>query len=100
MVNRLHDELRRKGRRPESTDLDGVELEVGHTPLEEAIGREAVEHYEQALQRLKPEEREVIIARVEMHYSYGELAQVLGKPTLDAARKQQRSGRSRGSQRK
>jgi RNA polymerase sigma-70 factor, ECF subfamily len=87
VVNRLRDELRRKGRRPESADLEETELVTGQTPLEEAIGREAVEHYEQALQRLKPEEREAIIARVEMGYSYDELAQVLGKPTADAARK-------------
>ena len=40
-----------------------------------------------ALERLRPEEREAIVARVEMGYSYDELAQVLGKPTPDAARK-------------
>jgi RNA polymerase sigma factor (sigma-70 family) len=87
VVNRLRDELRRKGRQPDATGLDGVELEAAESPLEEAIGREAVEQYEQALQRLKPEEREAIIARVEMDYTYEELAQVLGKPTPDAARK-------------
>ena len=87
VVNRLRDELRRKGRRPDSIDLDETELVAGQTPLEEAIGREAVEHYEQALQRLKPEEREAIIGRIEMGYSYDELAEVLGKPTPDAARK-------------
>src|SRR5262245_25804761 len=87
VVNRLRDELRRKGRQPPSTDLDGVTLDATQSPLEEAIGREAVENYERALQRLKPEEREAIIARVEMGYSYDELAQVLGKPTADAARK-------------
>lgn len=87
VVNRLRDELRRKGRRPESTDIEGLELDAAHSPLEEAIGREAVEHYERALRRLRPEEREAIIARVEMDYTYEELAQVLGKPTADAARK-------------
>ena len=46
--------------------LDGLELEGDNSPLEEAIGREAVERYEAALQRLKPEEREAIIARVEL----------------------------------
>ena len=46
-----------------------------------------MEHYERALERLKPEEREAIIARVEMDYTYEELAQVLGKPTAEAARK-------------
>jgi DNA-directed RNA polymerase specialized sigma24 family protein len=64
-----------------------VQLESAQSPLEEAIGREAVERYEQALQRLKPEERDAIIARVEMDYTYEELAQVLGKPTPEAARK-------------
>jgi DNA-directed RNA polymerase specialized sigma24 family protein len=32
-------------------------------------------------------EREAIIARVELGYSYEELAEALGKPTPDAARK-------------
>ena len=40
-----------------------------------------------ALQRLTGEEREAIIARVEMGYSYEELAEALGKPTSEAARK-------------
>ena len=87
VVNRVRDELRRKGRRPDSTVLDEQELKAACTPLEEAIGREAREHYERGLQRLKPEEREVIIARVEMDYTYEELAQVLGKPSAEAARK-------------
>jgi RNA polymerase sigma-70 factor, ECF subfamily len=87
VLNRIRDELRRKSRRPEATDLDGLELEGDNSPLEEAIGREAVERYEAALQRLKPEEREAIIARVELGYSYDEMAEALGKPTPDAARK-------------
>jgi RNA polymerase sigma-70 factor (ECF subfamily) len=87
VVNRLRDELRRKGRQPDSTDLEGIEVDAAQSPLEEAIGREAVEKYERALQKLKPEEREAIIARVEMGYTYEELAQVLGKSTADAARK-------------
>jgi len=87
VVNRLRDELRRKARRPQTTDLDGVDPAAGESPLEEAIGREAAERYARALERLKPEEREAIIARVEMDYTYEELAQVLGKPTPDAARK-------------
>jgi RNA polymerase sigma-70 factor (ECF subfamily) len=64
-----------------------VELASDESPLEEAIGREAVERYERALARLKPEERETIIAKVELGYSYDELAEALGKTTSDAARK-------------
>jgi RNA polymerase sigma factor (sigma-70 family) len=88
VVNRLRDELRRKGRQPESTGLETVMLQAGDdSPLEQAIGRETVERYEEALQRLKPEEREAIILRVEMGYSYEDMAETLGKPTPDAARK-------------
>ena len=75
-----------EGRQPHATDLDGLEVEVSNH-LEQAIGQEAVERYEAALQRLKAEEREAIIARVEMGYSFEELAEALGKPTPDAARK-------------
>jgi RNA polymerase sigma-70 factor (ECF subfamily) len=87
VLNRIRNELRRKGRQPHATDLDGIEVESAESPLEQAIGSEAVERYEQALQRLTVEEREAIIARVEMGYSYEELAETLGKPTSEAARK-------------
>ena len=87
VLNRIRDELRRQGRRPDTTDLDDVEVDSGDSPLEQAIGREAVERYEQALARVKAEEREAIILRVEMGYTYEELAEALGKPTPEAARK-------------
>jgi len=87
VLNRVRDELRRKGRQPDAIDLEGLEVESALSPLEQAIGREAVARYQRALQRIKPGEREAIIARLEMGYSYEELAEVLGKPTADAARK-------------
>jgi RNA polymerase sigma factor (sigma-70 family) len=87
VLNRIRDELRRKGRQPAATDLDGLELDQASSPLEQAIGQEAVERYERALERLTPQDREAIIARVELGYSYEELAEALGKPTPDAARK-------------
>ncbi|MBA2258052.1 MAG: RNA polymerase sigma factor [Acidobacteria bacterium] len=61
ILNRIREELRRKGRRPESTDLTGEEVETSLSPLEQAIGTETVERYERALSRLRVEERDVII---------------------------------------
>jgi RNA polymerase sigma-70 factor (ECF subfamily) len=87
VLNRIRDELRRKRRRPQITELNGLEVDHAASPVEEAIGREAVDRYESALTRLRPEEREAIIARVEMGYSYEELAEALGRPSPDAARK-------------
>lgn len=87
ILNRIREELRRKGRRPEVTGLDGLEVDGHLSPLEQAIGVEAVERYERALARLKASEREALIGRIELGYTYEELAQALGKPTADAARK-------------
>jgi RNA polymerase sigma-70 factor (ECF subfamily) len=87
VLNRIRDELRRKARRPDQIDVEAAELESTESPLEAAIGREEVERYEKALQQLQPAQREAIIARVEMGYSYDELASILGSPTADAARK-------------
>jgi RNA polymerase sigma-70 factor, ECF subfamily len=87
VLNRVRDELRRKARSPLHVDDEGLDLEAAGSPLEEAIGREALERYKAALARLKPEEREAIIGRVEMEYSYADLAEMLGKPSAEAARK-------------
>ena len=87
VLNRIREELRRKGRRPDVTALDNGEEDGGESPLEQAIGHEAVEAYERALGRLRAEEREVVIARIEMGYTYEEMAEALDKPTPDAARK-------------
>ncbi len=57
------------------------------SPLDAAIGQEAVDRYETALQRLNDEEREAIIARVELGMSFEEVAAALEKPSADAARK-------------
>ena len=87
VMNRLRDELRRKGRAPAFVDVHDLNIAGQGSPLEEAIGAEAAARYVAALARLEPEEREAIIGRVEMDYSYADLADMLGKPTADAARK-------------
>jgi RNA polymerase sigma factor (sigma-70 family) len=87
VLNRIRNELRRKGRQPHAADLVGTEMDTAESPLEHAIGREAVERYERALQRLSAQEQEAVIGKVEMGYTYEELAQALGKPTSEAARK-------------
>lgn len=79
--------MRRKGRRPDATDLDSLQADDRLSPLEQAIGAEAFGRYERALERLAVEEREAVIGRMEMGYTYEELADILGKPTSEAARK-------------
>ena len=88
VLNRIRNELRRKGRHPGTAalDTDVPDDEIG-SPLEQAIGREAIERYERALDRLTPRDREAVVARIELGCSYEEMAQRLGKPTPEAARK-------------
>jgi RNA polymerase sigma-70 factor (ECF subfamily) len=86
VMNRIRDELRKAQHRPDSIEL-GEDLPDGSvSPLEAAIGAEAVERYESALERLRHEERELIIARVELGLTYSEIAAAAGKPSANAAR--------------
>jgi RNA polymerase sigma factor (sigma-70 family) len=87
ILNGIREELRRKGRQPDATGLDGLEADSHLSPLEQAIGGEALDRYERALARLTEAERETIIGRIEMGYTYDELAEALGKPSGEAARK-------------
>ena len=86
VVNRIRDEVRRAKRAPVSEVLDDNAAGIAASPLEDAIGAEALQRYEAALGRLRPEEREAIVARVEMDGSYADVARALGKPSADAAR--------------
>jgi RNA polymerase sigma-70 factor (ECF subfamily) len=86
ILNRIRDELRRAKRRPSKTDLDSDAEGHGRSPLEEAIGQEAIERYEQALASLRPRDRELVVARIELGYTYQEMAELLHKPSANAAR--------------
>ena len=87
VMNRIRDEIRRTARRPAHAELEGNEVDPARSPLEEVVGLEEIERYESALERLRPEEREMIILRVELGYTYEEVARLLEKPTSGAAHK-------------
>jgi RNA polymerase sigma-70 factor (ECF subfamily) len=86
VVNRIRDEFRRVGRRPVPSVLDSQTPDGEASPLELAIGCEALDRYERALARLRPEDRAAIVARVEMDCTNEEIAEALGKPSANAAR--------------
>jgi RNA polymerase sigma-70 factor (ECF subfamily) len=86
VMNRIRMEIRRVGRRPGTDELD-PSLEANQpSPLELAVGRDVVDRYEAALARLRPADREAVIGRVEMGLTNEELADVLEKPSANAAR--------------
>jgi RNA polymerase sigma-70 factor (ECF subfamily) len=77
VVNRIRDEFRRAGRRPAPALLDSQTPDADASPLELTIGHEALERYERALARLRPED---------MDCTNDEIAEALGKPSANAAR--------------
>ena len=86
VLNRIRDEARKVTRRPAPAELTDSQPAHAASPLDIAIGRQGVERYEKALQKLRPADREAIVGRLELQYDYKELALVLGKPNANAAR--------------
>jgi RNA polymerase sigma factor (sigma-70 family) len=86
IMNRIRDELRRAKRRSPPEELADDVLSPLASPLDEAIGQEAIEQFEAALAELRDEEREAIVARIELECSYDKMAVMLGKPSPDSAR--------------
>ena len=83
--NRIRDELRRVSRAP-STELPEDLVDRGPTPLDTAITTETETRYKQALARLRPRERELIVGRFELEYSFEQLALATGRRSAAAAR--------------
>jgi RNA polymerase sigma-70 factor (ECF subfamily) len=86
VMNRIRDEIRRSRRRPAPEELGEDIPSPWSSPLDHAIGQETVDRYEAALADLRDEEREAIIARVELGHTWDEVATMLGKSSPDAAR--------------
>lgn len=86
VLNLVRDEIRRSGRRPPHQELDEQVPAAGLDPLEELISRESVERYEAALACLPSDQQEAFMLRIEMGYSFREIAESLGRATPDAAR--------------
>lgn len=56
------------------------------SPLEELVGRDTLDRYETALAALEEDERELVVARLEFHGSFQEIADATGRTSPDAAR--------------
>ncbi|MCG8454804.1 MAG: sigma-70 family RNA polymerase sigma factor [Holophagales bacterium] len=84
--HRITDEVRRAGKLevPAVEEVEHPSPESG--PLARALEREQEERYREALDRLSTGERELIVGRLELAYSYEQLALATGKSSTDAAR--------------
>jgi RNA polymerase sigma-70 factor (ECF subfamily) len=86
ILNQVRDQARRAARAPGHSELDERMVAPGKSPLEQAIGREAIERYERALAELPPEQRDAVVLRIEMGFTYEEVATAIGSPSPNASR--------------
>ena len=86
LLNKVRDLLRQAARRPRPGALDEEIVAWGPSPLESAVGTETLATYEQALAGLTTEQQEAVVMRIEMGFTYPEIAAALGSPTANAAR--------------
>jgi RNA polymerase sigma-70 factor (ECF subfamily) len=86
VMNRIRDAVRKAHRHPPREELDPQAPDDNASPLELAIGSEALERYDAALERLEETDRALVVARVELGLSYAEVAAATGKPSPNAAR--------------
>jgi RNA polymerase sigma factor (sigma-70 family) len=85
LLNRIRDVIRRAHRAPAADPLSTERPASDPSPLEQAIGSELLDRYEGALLRLKGDDHEAIVARIEMGLSWNEVAEVLGKNSAASA---------------
>jgi RNA polymerase sigma-70 factor (ECF subfamily) len=83
--NTIRDIARRYQRIAPTDPIDGDVPAYEPSPYEEALGRETLARYERALDALRPEDKEAIVARIELGLPYVDVAAALGKPSVAAA---------------
>jgi RNA polymerase sigma-70 factor, ECF subfamily len=86
LKHRLIDLARHAKRHPAPDLLDSASPAEDRSPLEMLIGAEGIERYEAALLRLRLSDQRAIVARCEWNMTYTEIAELLGKPNVNATR--------------
>ena len=86
VVNRIRTLAGRARRRGHAVELHSGLVDPGPSALEDAIGREAIDRFERALEQLRPEDRDAVHLKIELGLPYEEIASALGKPTITATR--------------
>lgn len=86
LLNAMRNEIRRASRRGPHDEIDDTIPAAAVSPLEATVSRETMERYEAALEKLGEEQQEAVILRVEMGYSYDQIAEALGKNSANTAR--------------
>ena len=86
VLNQIRDEASRVAARAPHGEPAEALADPGPSPLDDAIGRDVVPAYEAALARLPEDQRTAVVLRLEMGFSYQEIADSLGSASANATR--------------
>jgi RNA polymerase sigma-70 factor, ECF subfamily len=86
VVNAVRDAARRIGRSPAAVELPEDLRSAECSPLEHAIRAEAYKRYRDALAKLRPRDRELIITRIDLQWSSAQIAEHFGLSVETAKR--------------
>jgi RNA polymerase sigma factor (sigma-70 family) len=84
--NRVSNEFRSLACRPGHDPLDSSLVEGSPSPLDLAMDADMQRQYAAALERLRPLDRELIVGRLELGYSYEQLALATNRRGAETAR--------------
>lgn len=86
ILNRIRDQIRWARRREGSETASESLVDPAPSPLEDAIGADVVRRYEEAMERLSEEERQLLHLRIELDLGYEEITAIMGRSSPDATR--------------
>lgn len=86
VINKIRDEMRRVSRRPLPAELTDNIFSDDATPLERLMLKRRYRQYKAALKRLRPKDRDLVVARMESQWTIQQIRQSFGFATAAAAR--------------
>jgi RNA polymerase sigma-70 factor (ECF subfamily) len=86
LMNAMRNEIRRSASRGGHDAVDDQLVDGGPSPLETAVGSDTLERYERAMAGLRAEQQEAVILRIEMNFTYDQIAEATGKNSANTAR--------------
>jgi len=84
--NQIRDEIRKVKSRGVPEPIEDVDLEGGESPYLLALEEEQLQRYSAALAAIDPPDRELIVARLHLGFSYEQIAIMSDRPSPDSAR--------------
>lgn len=86
LVNAMRNEIARAATRGQQEEVGEAMADPGPSPLESVLGRDLLDRYEAAFDRLGEEQQEAVFMRVEMGLTYEQIAEATGKNSANSAR--------------